>query len=195
MRRWGSILLLVALGIVWLFPEWFGRASRRPTRTIDGAAVTIRDGDTITVGRQDYRLNGIDAPEFKQMCKTAAGIDWPCGQQARNELAARVTGRTLTCEERARDKYNRIVATCIDDRGDDIARIMIERGLAVSFGGFADGPYAAEEAKARTARRGVWQGAFDPPASWRATHPRAPIASRLQWIHQFSEAKGDTNLA
>ncbi len=172
------ILLLLLLLALWLFPEWFGLTSGRPTRSVDGATVIIRDGDTLAIDKQDYRLHGIDAPEFTQVCKTATGVDWPCGKAARSELVALVKGRTLACEERVRDKYNRVVATCIDDKGQDIARTMIERGLAVSFGGFAEGPYAADEAIAKTARRGMWQGAFEPPSSWRTTHPRAPVANR-----------------
>lgn len=178
MRRWGSVLLLLALAIVWLFPEWFGLPRGLPSRTVDGAIIVVRDGDTLTIDKQDYRLHGIDAPEFKQICKTAAGADWPCGQAARTELVALIKGRILTCEERARDKYSRVVTTCMDDHGDDVARTMVERGLAVSFGGFAEGPYASEEALARTAKRGLWQGAFEPPASWRTTHPRTPVANR-----------------
>ncbi len=178
MRRWGSILFLVLLITVWLFPEWFGLSSARPTRSADGAAIIVRDGDTLTIESQDYRLHGIDAPEFIQVCKTAAGSDWPCGKQARAELVILIAGHRLTCEERAHDKFGRIVATCRDETGRDIARLMIERGLAVNFGGFAEGPYAVEETQAHVAKRGLWQGSFDPPSSWRATHPRPPIANR-----------------
>lgn len=172
------ILVLLLLTALWLFPDWFGLSNAHPTRTVDGATVIIRDGDTMTIDKQDYRLHGIDAPEFTQICKTATGIDWPCGKAARTELVTLVKSRTLACEERARDKYNRVVATCTDDQGNDVARTMIERGMAVSFGGFAEGPYAADEAIAKSARRGLWQGAFEPPSSWRTSHPRKPVANR-----------------
>ena len=177
MRRTGSILLLLALGVLWLFPEWFG-LSGRPTRTVEGATVIVRDGDTLSAAGQDYRLHGIDAPELTQTCKTASGSDWACGKDARTALVALVKVRTLNCQERARDKFRRIVATCIDDRGEDLARAMIDRGLAVSFGGFADGPYASDEVIAKGKRHGLWQGTFEAPSSWRATHPRAPVKTR-----------------
>jgi endonuclease YncB( thermonuclease family) len=178
MRRWGSVLFLIALLTLWLFPECFGLSSARPTRSADGAAIIVRDGDTLTIDKQDYRLHGIDAPEFNQLCKTAAGIDWPCGKLARAELVKLIAGHKLTCEEHAHDKYQRVVATCRDEKGSDIAQSMIERGLAVSFGGFAEGPYADEERQAHVAKRGLWQGAFDPPSSWRTSHPRTPVANR-----------------
>lgn len=172
------ILALLLVTALWLFPDWFGLSSAHPTRTVDGATVIIRDGDTMAIGNQDYRLHGIDAPEFTQVCKTTAGLDWPCGKAARAELVTLTKSRTLVCEERARDKYNRVVATCTDEQGNDVARTMIERGMAVSFGGFAEGPYAADEATAKSARRGLWQGAFEPPSSWRTSHPRKPVANR-----------------
>lgn len=178
MRRWGSILSLIALLFLWLYPERFGLSNARPTRSADDAAIIVRDGDTLTIEKQDYRLHGIDAPEFTQLCKTATGTDWPCGKLARAGLVGLIAGHKLTCEERAHDKYGRVVTTCRDERRRDIGRSMIERGLAMSFGGFAEGPYADEERQAHAAKRGLWQGAFDPPSSWRTTHPRTPVANR-----------------
>ncbi len=172
LRRWLSVFLLVTLILLWAFPERFG-ISPPPTRSASGATITVRDGDTITIGTQDYRLHGIDAPEFSQTCTDGAGAAWDCGKLARTELAGLVRGHTISCEERAKDKYSRIVATCRDETGRDLARTLAERGMAVSFGGFAEGPYASEEADAKLAKRGLWRGSFDPPSSWRAGHPRA----------------------
>ncbi len=42
----------------------------------DGAVI---DGDTLDLNGTRYRLNGIDAPESAQSCKTAAGKSWKCG--------------------------------------------------------------------------------------------------------------------
>lgn len=176
-RRCVPVLLLFVLGALWLFPERFGFRGKR-AHAVDGATVIVRDGDTLVAAGQDYRLHGIDAPEYLQICKTASGTDWQCGKEARAALAALVQGRALRCEERARDKFGRIVATCMDGAGNDIASTMAERGLAVSFDGFGRGPYAAEEALAKAARRGLWQGLFEAPASWRARHPRTRVARR-----------------
>jgi endonuclease YncB( thermonuclease family) len=188
-------MLLVLLFLIWLVPDWFGLPSSRPIRKADGATVVVRDGDTLKIGGQDYRLHGIDAPEFTQVCKTGTGTDWLCGKEAREALVKLVGTNALECEERAKDKYNRVVATCRTTSGIDLAQKMAEAGMAVSFGGFAEGPYAAEEAEAQTAKRGLWQGAFDPPSSWRTTHPRTPVASRSQWIWRFSGGMGVANLA
>ena len=178
MRHAGPIILLLLLGVLWLFPGWFGLDFHRPTHTVDRGTIIARDGDTLTVAGQDYRLHGIDAPEYRQMCKSATGADWDCGKQARTALAAQVKDRTLTCKEHARDQFGRIVATCTDDQGNDVGGAMIDRGLAVHFGEFGDGPYAREETIAKAARRGIWQGRFEAPSAWRAAHPRVPVATR-----------------
>lgn len=179
LKRWFSGLLLALLVLLWLYPEQFGLAGRE-TRSASGAAIKVRDGDTMTIGTLDHRLHGIDAPEFSQTCKDAKGADWACGKQAHIALSSLVSGHVISCEERARDKYERVVATCTDEQGLDLGRTMIERGMAVSMGGFAEGPYADQEAEARKAKRGLWQGSFDPPASWRDTHKRGGQAGEVE---------------
>ena len=69
------------------------------------------DGDTIEVNGSRIRLHGIDAPERAQTC-LAGGKRWQCGQHATRALADRIAGRPVACEERARDRYGRIVAVC-----------------------------------------------------------------------------------
>ena len=170
-RSGGTLLLLAALTLLWLYPEWFGLGAAE-TRSANGGMIVVRDGDTLTIGTLDYRLHGIDAPEYSQICKDESGLDWPCGKAARLALEALVKGHSIICEVRARDNYGRAVATCRDELGRDLSRAMAEQGLAVSFGGFGEGPYADEEGEAKAAKRGLWRGSFEPPASWRADHPR-----------------------
>jgi endonuclease YncB( thermonuclease family) len=170
MRRFLTLFLLLLLCALWLFPEYFGLQGRESV-TASGENVVVRDGDTLTIAKQDYRLHGIDAPEFSQVCKDAKDRDWLCGKLARAEMVSLTQGHQLTCEDQARDKYQRIVATCRDEKAVDIGEKMVDRGLAVSFGGFGEGPYAEQEADAKSAKRGLWQGQFEPPSSWRAKHP------------------------
>ena len=47
--------------------------------------VHIIDGDSIRIGIEDIRLNGIDAFEGKQMCRLK-GVDRPCGEMASQYL-------------------------------------------------------------------------------------------------------------
>jgi endonuclease YncB( thermonuclease family) len=171
LKRSMTLLLLILLIALWLYPEFFGLRGGE-IKTIAGDKVIVRDGDTLTIGTQDYRLHGIDAPEFSQTCRDSEARDWACGKLARAALMSLISGETLKCEERAHDKFGRIVATCADSTGRDIAKAMIVKGMAISFGGFTDGPYADEAIAAQAAKIGIWQGAFEQPQTYRARHPR-----------------------
>ncbi len=165
--------ILVALLLCGLVTAWIATDIRGEMRTASGDAIVVRDGDTLTIAGTDHRLHGIDAPEYRQNCKDALGKDWLCGVAARTALIGLLKGKTLTCEERARDKYHRVVATCLDAQGRDIAALLAGQGMAVSMDGFAEGPYPTEVEIARARKLGIWQGTFDEPATWRENHVRA----------------------
>src|SRR5205823_15056174 len=111
------------------------------------------------------RLYGIDAPEFRQLCMRA-GHPWRCGRAAMRALAAITRGREVRCRPREKDRYGRTVALCFV--GDmDIGAAMVRAGQAVAYGA-----YDSEEREARVARRGIWAGSFEQPATWRAHHSR-----------------------
>jgi endonuclease YncB( thermonuclease family) len=139
---------------------------------VTAAAATIRDGDTLTLAGRTFRLYGIDAPEYRQSCKDKEGRDWPCGQAARLQLAAMAASGSIICEPQAVDRYGRDVARCASATVPDLARFMVEAGLAISPAERGSAVYAYEEEAARAAKRGIWQGAFQVPADYRAEHPR-----------------------
>jgi endonuclease YncB( thermonuclease family) len=167
----------VALLVAFAFIVW-----RWDNRTIDHVRITETarpraiDGDSFRFRRDtvsaEMRLDGIDAPEFEQTCRQANGQGWACGAQAHAALAAILSEPQLTCAVRARDRYQRDVASCGTAQTPDIAAEMVDRGLAVATGRGDVLRYAVEEDRARTANRGLWQGPFQRPADWRAAHPR-----------------------
>lgn len=130
---------------------------------LSGRAYVV-DGDTIRIGGQSIRLTGIDAPESKQICKLGSR-DWACGEAARDELRKIIGGRSVSCDISERDKYNRALAQC-HAGDDDIAREMVVRGMALAYQRYTD-RYAADEAAAHAARRGIWKAQFTPPEQWR----------------------------
>ena len=71
----------------------------------------IIDGDTIRIADQHIRLHGIDAPEAQQTCRDQHG-QWDCGLEATNALKFLIAGNCVTCIEKDRDRYGRIVAAC-----------------------------------------------------------------------------------
>ncbi|MFM9977933.1 MAG: thermonuclease family protein [Sphingomonadaceae bacterium] len=170
-QHWRSVAFLGGLFAIWVTLKALGLTAPE-TRSAKGETIAVRDGDTLRIGGDDHRLSGIDAPEYRQLCKDARGRDWPCGKAARAALAAAVRGHTITCVISARDDYGRAVASCTDERGADLAEAMIVTGLAISDDGWMRGPYADQADAAKTARRGLWAGRFETPADYRAAHPK-----------------------
>jgi len=135
----------------------------RQTGDIVGAARVI-DGDSIVVAGIEIRIHGIDAPEFRQTCHRS-GRTWPCGRAATAAMRTMVAGREIRCRAREQDRYGRTVAVCLAG-GLDLGAAMVKGGNAVSYGA-----YQSDESEARAARRGIWAGSFESPATWRAQHP------------------------
>lgn len=158
------IVLIGSLGI-YIAEKWM----RMPDAPIIGNAF-VADGDTLTISGTRIRLIDIDAPELDQTCLDAQGRDWPCGRQASAQLRSHIRGHDLTCQPSSRDRYGRTLATCSLPDGSNVNAWMVAQGWAVTSG-YAD-VYTAQQAEARSARRGVWSGSFMPPRQWRQLHPR-----------------------
>lgn len=146
-----------------------------------GRVVAIADGDTLTLldaGKKQYsiRLNGIDAPETGQAFS----------QVAKANLSTLVFGHDVVVVWSKVDDYGRLVGTVL--RGTLNANLeQLRAGLAWYFRRYeADvAPenrplYAAAEAEAKSARRGLWQDAT-PTAPWTfrgdASSPAATTAT------------------
>lgn len=140
-----------------------GRDIEAKARTISGSAHVL-DGDTLEVRGVRVRLYGIDAPESRQSCR-AGGSLWPCGSEAKRALAGRIGTRRVVCEERDNDSYGRVVAVC-SVSGRELNRWMVAEGWAWANRRYSLA-YAAEEAQARQASRGVWRGEVMAPWKWR----------------------------
>lgn len=151
--------LLVLAGALWLIARWPGERGE-----VLGFARVV-DGDSLVVDGREIRLYGIDAPELAQTCERA-GQPWPCGEAARQRLGELAGHWLLRCAVQTADRYGRLVSRCRSGE-EDIARRMVEEGLAI-----ATSDYAGTERKARAARRGLWAGTFIAPGAWRQQHPR-----------------------
>ena len=130
------------------------------------AQTVVVDGDTIRLGAVTYRINGIDAPEAGQNCKSERGKDWRCGDTATNTLYEAVIGKTVRCKKIENDAYGRVVARCFAD-GDDLGRMMVKRGMAWAFLKFSD-EYEVVQKSAKKAKLGIWRGDNKPAWEFRA---------------------------
>jgi endonuclease YncB( thermonuclease family) len=137
----------------------------------------IVDGDSIRLAGRSIRLDGIDAPEWDQTCLDAGGRTWRCGQAASRALREHIRGQTVSCRPRALDRYGRTIAVCALPDGSDLNAWMVREGFAIASG-FA-GIYAAEQAQAKAAKRGIWDGTFISPANWR--HQKSDHARHRAW--------------
>lgn len=162
-NRWRTLadyaLTVAILGLLLLVSA---RLDRVETRQALGAAV-INDGDSITLGNERIRLRGIDAPEYRQVCRKD-GEDYPCGRRSREALSKLVAGREVACTGWERDKYRRLLAEC-SAGGVNLNRAQVKAGWAIAYG-----DYETDEAEARREHSGVWAGDFDQPRDWRRTH-------------------------
>ena len=135
------------------------------------------DGDSLRKDSGELRLFGIDAPELHQTCANRMGGDYPCGREAQRALARLIKGYEIKCLVRETDRYGRGVAACRAGET-DINSEMVRRGWAIAYRKHGS-PYGGEEAEARKARRGIWQGSFEDPERWREAHRGGLVGADL----------------
>lgn len=137
---------------------------------ITGVASVI-DGDTIEIHGQRVRFNGIDAPESKQYCDDAKGLEYPCGRRSAQALDTFLAAsRPVKCNFVTWDRYHRFVGDCRRADGVSVAAWMVEHGQALDWPRYSHGAYAAQQETAEAAKVGLWAGAFQAPWEWRAAH-------------------------
>ena len=152
-------------------------ASIIPTETRAGSVILgfaeVVDGDTLVVNGAKIRLNGVDAPETDQTCLDGRAQSYTCGLVARDRLAAKIAGRSVSCSVTGVDAFQRSLATCTVS-GEDLQRWLVQQGLALSFQRYSH-QYDADEQKARQQRVGLWDGSFVAPWDWRHRTASTPV--------------------
>lgn len=161
---WRRIADLVGVALVIAVAVYVVRTLTPPSRL---AAPQVIDGDSLRDGVEEIRLHGIDAPEYRQTCHRADGTRYNCGRQAARHLRSLIarSGAALECRIVDTDRYDRAVAVC-SAGGRELNLAMVEDGWAVAYTDHAL-TYLAAERRARGAKRGLWQGWFDPPSQYR----------------------------
>ena len=74
--------------------------------------VKVIDGDSIVVNGVEMRLEGIDAPEYHQVCYDADKKGYRCGIKARDYLLRLTAGKKVNCKKLSVDRYKRQVSVC-----------------------------------------------------------------------------------
>lgn len=154
--RWvaAGFALALAAGNAWAAAPWSGRVTH------------VSDGDTLWVQPQaggtpvKLRVDGIDAPE---LCQAGGAV-------SRAALERLVAGQVLAVQPRRRDDFGRWLARIRVGRA-DVGGEMVRQGHAWSYRYRGHpGPYDAQEAQARAAQRGLFQGPAERPYDFRRRH-------------------------
>lgn len=130
------------------------------------SSLKIIDGDTLILNNVTYRINGIDAPEAGQKCTSDRGKQWACGDAATNLLYEITNHKDVTCERLGLDAYKRTIGRCFAG-GQDVAQVMVAKGMAWAFLKFSD-EYEADQEQAKRAKLGIWRGPAQPAWEFRA---------------------------
>ncbi len=140
------------------------------SRQLQGPAAVI-DGEKLRIDKMDVRLFGIVPPQLSASF----------GPQARAVLDTLANGQSVTCHIRDRDHEGRLLATCNNASGSDMALELLKRGLAVTARGSLmetelATSYLAAEQTAQNEKLGLWSTAPATPVAAAAPAPAPTVA-------------------
>ena len=129
----------------------------------------VVDGDTIVIGEERVRLQGIDAPEQRQSC-LENDLEWACGVAATAALKNMIADRVVDCKGSERDRYGRLIGVCFA-AGQNLNEDMVRDGWARAYRRYSI-DYLRAEGDAQRNLRGIWRGEFIRPWVWRTKNRR-----------------------
>src|ERR1700691_1623277 len=100
------------------------------------ASPIVRDGGTLELADATYRLDGIDAPAFDQICIDDHADSWTCGVEARDPLASLIGRRPVRCEDLGVDAATRKrhVGLCtVEGETTSLNQLLVRQGFALNF--------------------------------------------------------------
>src|SRR3979409_345456 len=121
---------------------------------------TVRDGDTIQLAGVTYRLGGIDAPEFDQICIDEHAEPWTCGVEARDRLAELIGKRAVHCADLGPTKpYAKwhIGVCTVDGEPTSLNQLLVRQGFALNVEPDAKGRFGEDEANEKEKLKGLWR--------------------------------------
>ena len=132
------------------------------------SGVRIIDADTIELNTTKVRLNGIDAPEMRQMCEGANSKKYSCGIAARDALQSlilKMPDEIIECQYTDKDLHDRLLGDCSIGKI-NINMWLVEKGWALAYRKYSK-KYVKNENIAKSNNLGVWRGKFVKPWNWR----------------------------
>ena len=164
-------ILLFVICLIFFFLTYQDVKSSEITSVSGYANVT--DGDTIKIDTLKIRLDGIDAPEKKQLCKRPYLTifmfkfyeDYLCGQKSTQALIKKINNQKITCKISDIDYFKRLIGECYKGKT-NLNSWLVSNGHAVAFRKYSK-KYVPEEILAKQEKKGMWQGKFEMPWDYR----------------------------
>ena len=165
-----AIILIIICSFFFIFT--YNDVRSVESQEISGNAQII-DGDTIKINSKKIRLHGIDAPEFKQMCKKiyltiiffTFTEDYPCGKISTEKLKKKINNKVITCKILDTDRCKRLIGECYK-RNLNLNSRLVSNGYAVAYRRYSK-DYIQDENYAKKNKLGLWSGSFISPEKWR----------------------------
>jgi endonuclease YncB( thermonuclease family) len=117
------------------------------------ANVRVDTSGTVRADGHDLDLYGLTLLRRTQICTSAQGARWTCGQHAFMAVRKLLDGMPITCDfkhETAPPK-----AVCRQESG-DIAQFLLAEGWAQRADGVTDEAYVEAAALAKNRKAGIW---------------------------------------
>lgn len=159
-----SRIFLVAL-LLTAFP--FANPSKAASQA---ASPAVRDGSTLQLGNVTYRLDGVEAPAFDQLCIDDHADSWTCGIEARDQLTRLIAGRQVRCDDLGADPLTRkrhIGICTVDGEKTSLNQAMVKAGMALNLEPAIKGRFSDDEKSAKQSKQGLWKGCFVAPREFR----------------------------
>ena len=119
--------------------------------------VTVTDGDTIRIGAERIRFNGIDAPELKQTCLYQK-IEFNCGEFSKDLLIEKIGNQEVSCFRESKDQYGRTLAECFVGK-ESLSSYLVREGYAFAYRKYSE-KFIADEEYAQRKGNGMWSMEF-----------------------------------
>ena len=155
------------------------------------AGATVRDGGNLQLGGITYRLDGIEAPAFDQMCIDEHADAWTCGAAARDQLTKLIGDRQVHCDDLGVDpsfKKRHLGVCTVEGETTSLSQLLVRNGFALAD---AKGKFKSDEVSAKGDKRGLWKGCFVAPQDFRRWKKDAALnggACRIDRDRQIREA-------
>ena len=130
---------------------------------ITGTAQAVQ-GNIITINQEKIQLYGLDAPELTQICYLN-GQPWQCGLTAKQKLAEKIAGKSLTCLRKEEKNNNLPLAECFLGRH-SLNAWLVEQGWAIADRQNSRS-FISHEILAKKNNKGIYQSEFLKPSLWR----------------------------